>query len=72
MLEQHLQHRKTRRLVELKAIHSIQNHTVLIAAVAADSALEIKGRAAAHQHITAPDRRWRWPQAVHHRIGAVS
>jgi hypothetical protein len=58
-MQLHLQHRQTRRLVELKALHAIQNHTILIAAAVSDSAVEIKSRPAAHQHITAPDRRWR-------------
>jgi hypothetical protein len=71
LFELHLQHRQSRRLVELEALHAIQNHTVLIAATVSDPAVEIKSRATAHQHITAPDRRRRRSQAVHHRIGAV-
>ena len=39
-----------------KAIHGLQDDAVPIAAAAADPAPEIKGRATAHQHITAPDR----------------
>ena len=39
-----------------KAFHGLQDDAVPIAAAAADPAPEIKGRATAHQHITAPDR----------------
>ena len=52
LFQLHLQHRQSRRLMERKAIHTIQDHTVLIAAAASDPALQIKGRPAAHQHIT--------------------
>ena len=44
----HLQHRQSRRLVELKALQAIQNHTILIAAAVSDPAVEIKSRPAAH------------------------
>ena len=71
MFELHLQHRQTRRLVELKTVNTIQHHTVLIAAAASDPAMEIKGRAAAHQHITAPDRRWCRTEAVNNWFRAV-
>ena len=56
LFQLHLQHRQSWRLMELKALYAIQHHTVLIAAAASDAALEIKGRAAAHQYITTPDR----------------
>ena len=72
LFELHLQNRQSRRLVELETIHAIQDHTVLIAAAAADPAVEVKSRPAAHQHITAPDRRWSWPEALQNRIRAVS
>ena len=43
-------------LTDCEGFHAIKNHPVLVGTAWADTTVQIKGRAATHQHLALPNR----------------
>ena len=71
LLQLHLDHRQTQRLMQLDRVDGIEHHAVLIGARGSGAPLKIEGRATAHQHLAAPNLRRSRAKAVQHRCRAM-